>query len=145
MSSSSRFAVAVHVLAVLGFAGEAGVDRVSSEMIAKSVGTHAVVIRELLKSLRAAGLVRAREGRGGGVSLARPASKISLRDVFAAVEADHLLAPNQRPELKVCPVSRRIKPIMSAVFSDVERAVASSLKGKSLKDIIDQVTMSENS
>lgn len=145
MSTSSRFAVAVHVLTVLGFVDEAGMDRVSSDMIAKSVGTHPVVIRAMLKSLRSAGLVRSREGRGGGVSLARAPSKISLSDIFRAVESESLLAPNDRPEFKVCPVSRNMKKIMSGVFDDVERAVSGSLKGRTLRDIVDQVTMSENS
>jgi Rrf2 family protein len=130
---------------MLGYANEAGIDRISSQMIAKSVGTHPVVIRALLKSLRSAGLVRAREGRGGGVSLARSASKISLSDVFRAVEAENLLAPNRRPEFKGCPVSRSMKKIMSGVVADGEDAVTGSLKGKTLEDIVHRLTMSENS
>jgi Rrf2 family protein len=139
MSSSSRFAVAVHVLTVIGFAGGRGMNRVSSQMLATSVGTHPVVIRELLRSLKAAGLIRSTEGRGGGASLAKPASKMSLREIFLAVEGEHLLAANERPEFKPCPVSRNMKKIMGDVYKDVDRAVGTALKGRSLQDLVDLV------
>jgi Rrf2 family protein len=147
LASNSRFATAVHVLAVLGFLDESGVDRVSSGLLASSVGTHAVVIRSLLKSLKAAGLVRSTEGRGGGVSLSRPPSKISLRDVFQAVESETLLVPNGRPSNKLCPVSRNMKPIMLGIFGEVDEAVGLALKGKTLADVVREIakrTMSEN-
>jgi DNA-binding IscR family transcriptional regulator len=115
------------------------VDRASSEQLATSVGTHAVVIRGLLKSLKDAGLIRATEGRGGGVSLARPAAKIDLREIYLAVEAENILVPNARPEFKSCPVSRSMKKIMSGVYKDVDRVVGAVLQNSTLQDVVDQV------
>lgn len=43
-------------------------------------------LHQLLARLRAAGLVRAIQGRGGGYVLARPAESITARDVLQAIE-----------------------------------------------------------
>jgi len=83
MAANSRFAVAVHALAVLAWHTQAPC---SSREIAASVATNAVVIRRLLGQLARAGVVEASYGARGGFRLARPAAKISLRDVYAAVE-----------------------------------------------------------
>src|SRR5277367_1939114 len=111
MPGSSRFAVAVHVLAVVGYLGREGVGRVSSTQIAESVNTNAVVIRNLLLALKKAGLIESKEGKGGGVALARSASRISLQEIYAAVEDEKILSANERPSLESCPVSRGIKRI----------------------------------
>ena len=71
MPGSPRFAVAIHVLAVLAFIERKGGERVSSSQIAMSVNTNPVVIRNLLKALKDAGLIRVKEGRGGGIRLGR--------------------------------------------------------------------------
>ena len=43
-------------------------------------------LAKVLQSMRRAGLIHSRRGVGGGVSLARPAAKISLMEVIDAVE-----------------------------------------------------------
>ncbi|MCA1734101.1 MAG: Rrf2 family transcriptional regulator, partial [Acidobacteria bacterium] len=54
MATSSRFAVATHILTVLAVRGD---EPSSSNLIASSVGTNPVVIRRLLGMLGRAGLV----------------------------------------------------------------------------------------
>ena len=137
--SSSRFAVAVHTLAVLGFLQKRGVERASSQMLAKSVNTNPVVIRHLLSALKKAGLVVSKEGKEGGASLAKSAAKISLAEIFAAVEENGILSPNKNPELKSCPVSCGMKRVLPSIFKEVDKAVVKTLKGKTLQQVIDQV------
>jgi DNA-binding IscR family transcriptional regulator len=96
--SNSRFAVATHVLTSLALVAEDDpAARLTSEALAASINTSPVVIRRIIGRLRAAGLVVAQTGRGGGAALARPASKISLLDVHRAVDEPVLFAlnPNQ--------------------------------------------------
>jgi Rrf2 family protein len=143
MPTNSRFAIAVHTLAVLGYLQRHGVDRVSSQMVAQSVNTNAVVIRNLLRSLKKAGLIQSKEGRSGGVSLARSPSKISLIEIFTAVETSTLLCLNKKPEFKPCPVSRGMKHVLPPIFQEVDLAVARTLRGKTLKDIVDQISESD--
>ena len=90
---ATRFAVAIHILLLL--AAEPG-GQATSGRIAESVGTNPVVIRRLAGQLARAGLVRIRRGPGGA-ELARPASSITLADVWAAM---------RRPELPLLPAHR---------------------------------------
>ncbi|HEX8852924.1 MAG TPA: Rrf2 family transcriptional regulator, partial [Pyrinomonadaceae bacterium] len=82
MSANSRFAVAVHALTLLAWAGE---EPVKSEYLACSVNTNPVVIRRILCALARAGLVTSQTGASGGSRLARPAAEITLREVYRAV------------------------------------------------------------
>jgi DNA-binding IscR family transcriptional regulator len=54
--------MAVHAVALLA-QSDAGY---SSAFIAGSVNTHAVFLRRILRRLNEAGIIEAREGRGGG-------------------------------------------------------------------------------
>ena len=81
MPASSRFSVALHLLAHLVDATEPQ----TSEVLAACVQTNPVVVRRTLAGLREAGLVTSSRGPGGGWSLTRPAADITLRDVHAAL------------------------------------------------------------
>ena len=72
MPTSSRFAVAIHILA--GLTLHSG-EPLPSEIIAKSAHTNPAVIRRLLSMLNRAGLTSAQLGQGGGALLARPAER----------------------------------------------------------------------
>lgn len=64
MSANSRMTIAVHVLAWMAFVHDMGREMVTSDQIATSVSTNAVVIRRSLADLRDAGLVTVRHGAG---------------------------------------------------------------------------------
>ncbi|HVY60503.1 MAG TPA: Rrf2 family transcriptional regulator [Planctomycetota bacterium] len=136
MAVSSRFAVAVHVLALLAYFERHGGDRVPSGTIARSVNTNAAVIRRLLGALKRAGLVDAKEGKGGGARLARRPSAISLEDVHAAVEAESVVGLNRTPRFKKCPVSCGMAEAMPALAAEVDAAVARVLRGRTLAQLI---------
>jgi DNA-binding IscR family transcriptional regulator len=79
---NSRFSIAVHILTLLASMPGA---RVTSELIAGSVGTNPVVIRRQLALLRAAKLVESKGARGGSWVLARKSEAIKLSQVRAAL------------------------------------------------------------
>ena len=68
--------MAVHVLAVLAYKDG---DRVTSELLARSVNTNPVVIRRLLLALQEARLVETRKGAGFGSRLSRSAASSNAR------------------------------------------------------------------
>ncbi len=143
MSGNSQFAVAIHVLAVLGVLHEHGETRISSPIIAKSVNTNPVVIRNLVALLKQAGLVASKEGKGGGLYLAKAPAQISLLEVYTAVsENEVLLGLNPRSEFKPCLVSCGMKKVLPLIFADVETAVKKSLKGHTLKSVMAQLVQS---
>ncbi len=83
---SPRVETAVHLLVILARAARSGERAATSEQIADSIGTNPVVVRRLVGVLRKAKLVNTKRGIGGGIVLARPADKVSLRDAYEAVD-----------------------------------------------------------
>lgn len=121
MSTSSRFAVAVHVMALLGWAGDD--EPLKSEYIACSVNTNPVVIRRILCALARAGLVTSQTGAAGGSRLAREASRITLRDVYRAVEPREIFARHRQTPNQECPVGVNIEDVLAGVLGEVDEAV----------------------
>ena len=132
MAANSRFAVAVHALALIAWHEDA---RHSSREIAGSVATNPVVIRRLLSQLARAGIVASAHGAKGGFRLARPAAKVSLYDVYRAVEEGGFFALPQKGNAK-CPVACQMKDILDGVFARVESKVVPELKRATLADVV---------
>src|ERR1700743_3447987 len=106
VNTSSRFAFAVHVLALLSL--QEGVP-LSSEIIAGSVNTNPALIRRLLSMLAGAGLTASQLGAGGGALLARDPQAITLLDVYHAVDDAQLFAMHREEPNPACLVGRHIQ------------------------------------
>lgn len=133
MPTSSRFAVAVHVLALLARAGD---EPLKSEQVASSVNTNAVVIRRVLCALARAGLVASQTGASGGTRLARPPREITLREVYRAVEPRVIFAPHRQTPNQKCPVGMHIEAILQNVLADVDGAVDAALGQTTIEAVV---------
>ncbi|CAL9287153.1 Rrf2 family transcriptional regulator [Streptomyces sp. SudanB182_2057] len=139
MSISSRSAVAIHALTMLG-----RWDRsLTSAEIAESLAGNAVLVRRILGSLRDAGLVRSTEGRNGGWTLARPAREITLHDAYAAVETGPVLSRHPHPPSAACEVGRNMQKLLEVEFQDAERAMKERLGRTTIARLVRQVRDSE--
>ncbi len=136
MPTSSRFAVAVHVLAALAVSGG---RPLRSEDLAYSVNTGPVVIRGLLSRLSNAGLTRSRLGAGGGALLAKPAEKIRLIDVYRAVEAPEFFSTHRTPPCKNCAVGGNIIQAIEPTLSRARKALERELSKVTVADIAAEV------
>src|SRR5436190_1941662 len=106
MRTSCRFAMAVHVLAVLAYKDG---DRVTSTLLAASVNTNPVIIRRLLLALQRAKLVETRKGAGFGSRLSRSPARIHLGEIYRAVEdCEPFASPSKKPNA-ACPVGNYIR------------------------------------
>jgi Rrf2 family protein len=133
MKTSCRFAMAVHVLAVLAY--KEG-DPVTSGCLADSVNTNPVVIRRLLLSLQQARLIETRKGAGAGSRLSRSPQRINLADVYRAVEAhEPFTSPSKKPNAG-CPVGNCIRKTLEKVFASAESALEQDLKKTTLADVV---------
>lgn len=135
MRINTKFAVAVHVMALIELNKEKEYPS-TSELLALSVGTNPVVIRQLMALLKRAGLVETQNGVPGS-KLAKMPEEISLLDIYKAVQkqTDTSLFdfhPNPNPK---CPVGRNIAEAMEKPLSDAQEAMENVLKSYSLKDI----------
>ncbi|MFD2264738.1 Rrf2 family transcriptional regulator [Lacibacterium aquatile] len=146
--SSSRFAVAVHALAVIAkekaYAEKQG-DHTSkcdapscSDWIARSVGTNPVVIRRLLGTLREAGLVSSIAGPKGGFVLGRPAPQIRLGEVYRLVEPDGAFALHDGTN-QDCMVGKTMCGTLEVITDQANAALAADLDRWTLADVLTQV------
>ena len=137
MPTSTRFAVAVHVLAALAVSGD---KPLRSEDLAYSANTGAVVIRGLLSRLNDAGLTRSQLGAGGGAMLAKPAAEIRLLDVYAAVEDTELFSVHRTPPCESCAVGGNILDALQPALARARGALEDELAKTTIADIALEVS-----
>lgn len=122
MSRSTRFPVAVHILALLALKPQ---EHFSSEWIAKSVCTNSVVVRRLLARLHKAGLVSCQTGVHGGARLTVDPRGVTLLDVFNSVEDGELFRMHEpHPD---CPVACSVKEDVQQALQRAELGMRAEL------------------
>jgi DNA-binding IscR family transcriptional regulator len=92
-----------------------------------------------MRALQRAGLIETRKGVKSGSRLKCPAGRISLADVYYAVEADQgFVLPPKKPNAH-CPVGSCIQTALSSAFRSAEAALVKDLKKTTLGGILGQV------
>jgi len=123
MKTDTRLSGVLHILLHM-----AGQDRpATSEILARAMTTNPVVVRRILAGLRERGLVRSEKGHGGGWSLARPLSEITLRDVHKALGGPAVLAIGNRAEAPACLVELAVNAALDDVFDQAEAVLLQGL------------------
>jgi Rrf2 family protein len=103
--------------------------------ISRLEGISEKYLGQIIIPLRGAGLVSGRRGAGGGYTLARKPSEISVRDVVEVLEGDISLVPcTGDPE--VC--SRRGACAATVVWQRLAEGMSRVLDSYSLKDLADE-------
>jgi Rrf2 family protein len=103
------------------------------------VNTNPAFVRRLLGALAKAGLAESQMGQGGGALLARPEEKITLLDVYRAVEDQNLFALHRGGPNLECPIGRNITPILEAEIAGAANALERSLASTTIADIAGRV------
>ncbi|MBR1777300.1 MAG: Rrf2 family transcriptional regulator [Alphaproteobacteria bacterium] len=139
MQISSRFTIALHVLACIAVFEKQ--LKVTSAFLSGSVNVNAVIIRNILLQLKAAELIRVERGTGGAY-LEQPADEISLLDVYKAIEPlekETLFRFHDNPNPR-CPVGRNIHGILDQRLLDVQNTMENELQSMTLADILSDLT-----
>jgi DNA-binding IscR family transcriptional regulator len=76
--------------------------------------------------------------------LARPASDITLRDVFAALESGELFTEHRSPPSASCPVGAHILPVLREATAPVVEALEEELSRTTIADIASAVLAQSN-
>ena len=108
MRPDSRLSRMLHVL--LHMARHDG--PMTSEAIARMLGTNPVVVRRTMAGLRKAGYVRSEKGHGGGWRLTRPLGQITLLTVYEALGRPNLFAVGNRSRNPDCLVEKNVNAVL---------------------------------
>ncbi len=100
---------------------------VTSQTLAKAMGTNPVVIRRVMAGLREQGYVRSEKGHGGGWTLARDLAEITLRDIYDAIGCPSLLAIGNRTESPDCLVEQAVNAALDTAFQDAQALLLARL------------------
>ena len=127
----TRFSSAIHTLIMI-----AGAETpMTSDQIAKSVGTNASYIRKITGLLKKQGIIDSRQGISGFTLLVEP-EKLSLLRIYQAIaETDevHVFDLHQNPNDE-CIVGRHIQPVLTDVFRGIEEKAEQELNNTTLAD-----------
>jgi Rrf2 family protein len=109
--------------------------RVTAKSIAEKRLIPRAFVRRIVSRLSAAGILRTTRGQGGGITLARPSSKISLLDVVEAMEGPVVLngcvtRPGDCPLSDVCPVRTCWTGVNARLSADLGKQRFSRLAAK---------------
>ena len=134
MQISSKFTIAIHtLLCIEQFSKD---YKVTSSFIASSVNVNPVVIRRILGDLKNAGIVTVEAGVGGA-SIAKDLKKITLLDIFYAVDCvekelfNFHSAPNP-----MCPVGKNIHFVLDPKLEKIENSMLNEMKKVTLEDLV---------
>lgn len=133
MSQSTQLSIAVHILALLE------VDKgqvITSDYIASSAGTNPVVIRRIMSVLKKQGFIHSSPGVGG-IQLLKPASSISLYDLYRALGLDRELFAIHSSPNPHCRVGRNIQSVLNDRYTVVQKQMETELKACRVSDLID--------
>lgn len=116
MNKDTRLSDVLHVLLHMAQVDEP----LTSEVLAKSMGTNPAVFRRTMAGLREAGHVQSGKGHGGGWQLSRPLSQITLLDVYEALDRPTLFAIGNRSERTDCMIQKNVNAALSGTMAQAE-------------------------
>jgi Rrf2 family protein len=114
-------------------------QHVTSARVAASVNTSPSFVRRVLAKLSKAGLVQTATGKAGACWLARKPEKISLLDIYRAVDAPKAFAIHSYAVEEGCPISCRIKAALEKALDKTQKSMEASLEQISLAQVIRDV------
>ena len=136
MSKDRSFSTAIHILTILAYRDP---ELTSSDTMAIGLKTNPGLVRRVLAKLSDKGLVVSTKGKGGGNRLAKPASKISLADVYLAVKDGPLFGSFDKEPFAACKVSCNIGEVLTNVYGELETSLVEKMKKVKLTRVLSDI------
>ena len=130
----TKFSIALHILTYIAETN----NIVTSELLAKSVGTNASHIRKILALLKDADIIESQQGKKG-IVLKIKANKLSLDKIYFGVYPEKELLHIHDTANPDCPVGATIKEALLPIFEESEKQLVLNLKSKTLKSLIEDM------
>ncbi|MBL0405312.1 Rrf2 family transcriptional regulator [Microvirga aerilata] len=107
----------------------------TSEQIGQMLGTNPTVVRRTMAGLREAGYVSSVKGHGGGWTLSRPLSHVTLLDVYQALGAPELFALGMAKDAPACLVEQAVNGALGRTLEEAERQLLARFGEVKLSEI----------
>lgn len=136
MQITSKFTIAVHIITAIDYFKDT--EKVTSKFLAGSVGANPVIVRNVMRELKEAGIIDISQGKSG-ITLAKGLDEITFYDVYKAVGAvsgEGLFHFHENPNAN-CPVGRNIHKSVDGRLTEVQQAMEDELKKITLADVVE--------
>lgn len=107
----------------------------TSTSLAKAMRTNPVVVRRIMAGLRKEGLVVSKKGHGGGWQLSCDIKKVTLYDIYKALNFPPLLAFGNRTTSPLCLLEKTVHNVMSVAFAEVENRLIKKFRTTTIFDV----------
>ena len=134
MQISSRLTIAVHILAVIDYLGDDA--KVTSSVLAGSIGVNPVIVRTVMGRLKEAGIIESSQGKSG-ITLAKDLRDVTFYDLYKAVDAvndDGMFHFHENPNPE-CPVGRNIHMAMDDRLIRIQKAMEDEMRNITVAEV----------
>ena len=138
MQISSKFTIGVHLLVVIDYLSES--EKVTSNVLAGSIGVNPVIVRNVMGSLKEAGIIDISQGKSG-ITLKKKLDEITFYDIYKAVdlvneEGIFNFHENPNPE---CPIGRNIHKVLDDRLLRIQERMENEMKGMTVADVASDI------
>jgi len=131
MRSDSRLSRMLHVLIHM----DQHESPVTSEVIARMLGTNPVVVRRMMAGLRDQGYLQSEKGHGGGWALACKLEDITLLDVYRALGEPSVFALGPTADHPSCLVEQAVNAAVDDALREAEALLLARFGNVTVADI----------
>jgi DNA-binding IscR family transcriptional regulator len=131
MKRDSRLSSVLHAL--LHMAEQDG--PVTSETLARCLGTNPVVVRRTMGYLREAGIVTSGRGHAGGWRIDVDLGSVTLRQLHEALGESAMFAIGNRNESSECLVEQSVNAALETTFAEAEALLLKRFSEITLADL----------
>lgn len=110
---------------------------VTSDAIAKMLGTQAPGVRRMMGGLRETGIVSSSKGHGGGWNLVKPLAEITMLDIYQALGEPALFALGPARDAPTCLVEKAVDARLGDAFARAAERLRDELRATTLAEIAD--------
>jgi Rrf2 family protein len=130
MQIDSTFTNAIHICVYLDRTEK---NLVNSTELGESIGTNPVVVRRIVGRLKEFGLVKVKQGIGGGYFLGKPSGNITLWDIYLAMKKENPFRCKVGNEEDT--VSVNLPEALAETFAEAEYALKKPLAATTVKAV----------
>ena len=138
MQISSKFTIGVHLLVVVDYLSDS--EKVTSNVLAGSIGVNPVIVRNVMGSLKEAGIIDISQGKSG-ITLKKKLDEITFYDIYKAIDLvneEGIFNFHENPNPK-CSIGRNIHKVLDDRLLSIQARMENEMKGMTVADVASDI------